>query len=162
MPAPVVTAAIELLPVEAVTSTRLVKFHDYWRSKMEAGRLPRREDMDLAELKHLLQYLVVAELETSPFRVFYRLSGTKIATHDQELTGKYLDEVVDGNPPWTADFHTLYAWVAAERQPVIGQSHVISPYFGGRTDFYFGIWPLSSTGVVVDRCFSLQDFLIED
>lgn len=65
----------------------------YWQAKKGDRPAPLRADIDPAEIKPLLPYLGIVDVERNPLRFRYRLVGTEI-THGygRELTGCYLDE----------------------------------------------------------------------
>lgn len=66
----------------------------YWSSKRRNGALPRRVDIDPTEIPRLMPNIIIADIEHDPFRVRYRLAGTKVVEMTgYEFTGKYLDEI---------------------------------------------------------------------
>src|SRR3546814_18274569 len=55
---------------------------------------PRRADIDPVEIPRLMPYVLIADIEHAPFRVRFRLVGTKVVEATGfEFTGKYLDEI---------------------------------------------------------------------
>lgn len=157
-PGLVLSAPTQLLRLED-TSTRIRQFHLYWLSKCQGDRLPRREDIDPADIKSLLPSLIVVRLEAEPFRVFYRLYGTQVAAIDDDLTGRYLDELPEGDPPWKETAMVAYSWVGEHRRPIFGRSHQVTSAYGNTRQYFFGVWPLSQTGEVVDQCMAMEDFI---
>ncbi len=87
---PAITVDAELA---AIDSARVQTFDVYWRSKCQGGHLPQRGDIDPAEIKALLPYLLIAEIERTPFRVRYRLDGSETAGINGSITNHYLDEL---------------------------------------------------------------------
>ncbi|MBK8161184.1 MAG: PAS domain-containing protein [Rhodospirillaceae bacterium] len=64
----------------------------YWRLKKGARMAPTRADIDPAEIKELLPYLGLVDIQRAPFRFQYRLAGTEITRgYGQEVTGQFLD-----------------------------------------------------------------------
>ncbi|HVJ42312.1 MAG TPA: hypothetical protein VM639_12485 [Dongiaceae bacterium] len=58
---------------------------------------PPRHLLDPAAIVDLLPHVLLAEFETAPFRVRYRLTGTRIdEASGLNLTGTYLDEIDGG------------------------------------------------------------------
>lgn len=65
----------------------------YWLAKKGDRIAPSRSDIDPSEIKKLLPYIGLADVERNPLRFRYRLIGTEITTaYGHELTGRYLDE----------------------------------------------------------------------
>lgn len=80
---------------EKIESGRIRQLFEYWQSKRRNGLLPRRADIDPCEIRQLVPYLLLVDIERDPFRVRYRLVGTKVVeTTGFEFTGRYLDEIV--------------------------------------------------------------------
>ena len=66
--------------------------HTYWHSLAD-GSVPDHDLVDPGSVLELLPYLMIVEFEERPFRVRYRLSGSKLDyVSNAELTGRYLDE----------------------------------------------------------------------
>ncbi|HEV8392380.1 MAG TPA: PAS domain-containing protein, partial [Dongiaceae bacterium] len=62
---------------ESIRSPHILEMLSYWRSKVVDGRLPRPADIDPTEIPKLIASIVICELEDNPFRVRYRLAGTR-------------------------------------------------------------------------------------
>jgi hypothetical protein len=77
-----------------VTSSLVRKFDAYWKSKQGGARVaPLRNAIDPIEIPQLLPFMVIAQLEREPFRVRYRLVGTRVVdAHGADFTNRYLDE----------------------------------------------------------------------
>ncbi|MDY0884643.1 PAS domain-containing protein [Dongia soli] len=73
--------------------------HAYWHSLAD-GDVPDHDLVDPGSVLDLLPYLMIVEFEEAPFRVRYRLSGSKLDyVSNIDLTGRYLDEfAVDLGP----------------------------------------------------------------
>ena len=68
----------------AKCESRLVlSLHRWWSAKDDPTYVPDRSELDPADLKALLPNILIAEAEHDPFRVKYRLSGTRVT----EITG---------------------------------------------------------------------------
>lgn len=66
----------------------------YWQRKKGDRPAPIRADIDPLEIKPLLPYVGLVDVERSPLRFRFRLTGTEITKgYGQELTGRYLDEI---------------------------------------------------------------------
>jgi len=132
------------------------RLHDVWSQKRPGGRLPRRADFDPVELKALLPNLMIVEPEPAPFRLRYRLVGTKIArVSGFDFTGRYLDEILPPGLP--DDWHHYYRISYDSGRPVYGL--INAPTRDGETFVYeFGIFPLRLAGDTVEQFFSIEDF----
>ncbi|HWA50742.1 MAG TPA: PAS domain-containing protein [Dongiaceae bacterium] len=67
---------------------------DYWRRKKGDRVAPARADIDPAEIKPLLPYVGMVDVQRAPLRFRYRLVGTEISQgYGFDLTGRHLDEM---------------------------------------------------------------------
>lgn len=132
------------------------RLHDVWREKCAGSRLPRRADFDPQELKALLPNLMIVEPEPAPFRLRYRLVGTKITrVSGFDFTGRYLDEIL--RPDLPDDWHQYYRIAYDSGRPVYGL--INCPTHEGDTfNYEFGIFPLRLTGDAVEQFFGIEDF----
>jgi PAS domain len=106
---------------------RLQRLHDYWKRVHPASGLPGRQHVDPLAIPDLLPNLWLLDVERDPFRLRYRLVGTRITElSGRELTGLFLDEahphateipdffrrfravVETGQPSWRRGVPTLY------------------------------------------------------
>ncbi len=68
------------------------RLRDYWES-LNNGRPPERNLIDPKAITDLLPYMLLVDFESEPFRIRYRLTGTKVdETTGYNITGRYLDE----------------------------------------------------------------------
>lgn len=89
---PDMSSRCALLDLDQVTSPSVRAFERYWSVKGH-GAIPRRSAIDPLEIPNLLPLLVIADLESAPFRVRYRLVGTRVVeSHGTDYTNRYLDE----------------------------------------------------------------------
>jgi hypothetical protein len=85
---------------------------DYWLQIHPGDRLPGRRHLDPADIPELLPGIVLTDIERDPFRIRFRLVGTKVGeAFGEEFTGRYLDEAV---PDWETSFIYLHRKVVAE------------------------------------------------
>lgn len=158
-PGLVVSPHHQLLTIESVSSPKIQQFHQYWLSKCRDAAPPRRDDIDPAEIKTLLPYIAISRLEANPFRIFYRLYGTGIAMYDNDMTGNYVDEVPDGDPPWKEYFTGVYRWIATHRRPLFGRSyHMLTDYRFER-EYLYGMWPLTDSNQIIEQVVTIEDYL---
>jgi hypothetical protein len=130
---------------------------NYWQG-LAAGAVPDRALVDPGALKPFLPCLLIAEFETSPFRVRYRMTGTKV---DQvtglSLTGRYLDEFASGR----AD-DAVRALIASYEscwrtgKPYIG-SYSWPSERGYQLNVWYGLFPLLVDGEI-RQCLAMEDY----
>lgn len=142
--------------IDRCSGTLIHDLHRYWSGKRGDRAMPARADIEPGEIKHLLPNLLVVDLEAEPFRVRYRLLGTKVVAESGiDFTGRYLDEML---PADTEDeWETCYRLVWREKRPIFGSTTV--PTLGGETFTYeFGIHPLGVDDGMVTQCVSIEDY----
>ena len=142
---------------EQVTSGAVRRFDAYWRSKLRPSALPRREDINPADLLSLLPQFILVDIEPEPFRIRYRLCGSDIAQRDEEFTGKYLDELRNTTPEDKAELTLLYRTVVTERRPAYARFLTHSRATGIELINEGAIWPLSNDGTTIDKCAAIQE-----
>src|SRR4051812_30788694 len=75
----------------------LVLGYDYWRAKRASRTMPRRSDIDPAEIPSLLPNVLITEMLEDGTRYRYRLAGSAVTeAFGRSLTGQYVDEIVVG------------------------------------------------------------------
>lgn len=140
-----------------VLRPNIARLYTYWAGLAD-GVTPERSAVDPADLKVLLPDLMLVEFELDPFRVRYRLTGTRV---DQQtglnLTGRYLDEFSYGDGRMAVErlvegyrgcvetgmpHHGIYEWLT------------VSGYL---RQIGFGLFPLLVDGVV-RQCLSIEDY----
>ena len=129
--------------------------HRWWLDK-GAGDVPDRADLDPADCKHLLPNLFIADVEPAPFRIRYRLVGTRaVEATGMDITGRYLDELMpaDIEEPWMAHYQRAYR----TRRPVLGTCQVPTTS-GSRFTYEFGLFPLRRGGTAVEQFVALEDY----
>jgi hypothetical protein len=150
----------QLLEFSQVRSPRIRQFDAYWRSKTTGADIPPRSAIDPLELKPLLPYMIVAEIEAEPFRVLYRLAGTKVVEMNGiELTGRYLDTLDEDGANFTQQGIAAYRQAWSTRKPVYGTYSWPTPS-GARYQVEFAIFPVSEPGVD-GKCIAFDDWDID-
>jgi hypothetical protein len=84
------------MPRETEMPGKIGAFFAYWMS-LAGGAAPERRLLDPAAIVPILPFLLLVEFEDAPFRVRYRLTGTKVdEMTGMNITGRYLDEFIQG------------------------------------------------------------------
>ena len=129
---------------------------DFWDDRRGGGELPHRAEIDPAALKPLLPNMLIVDLEPDPFRVRYRLVGTKVvAASGYDFTGRYLDEMnlASGGALW----RSYYQAVHDSRRPLFG-AHELPTAGGPAFTYEFGIFPVTTDGATVTQCIDIEDY----
>ena len=130
--------------------------HAWWQQHRRATGMPDRRDVDPIALKHLLPNLFIAEVEHAPFRIRYRLIGTKaVQVTGFDITGRYLDELLSGQSdvPWLDYYRAVYD----SREPLLG-AVVVPSASGGTFTYEFGLFPLTQGGTTVEQFIAIEDY----
>lgn len=142
--------------IEHNRSPKVRALHAWWLGHRREGGLPDRGDVDPAAWKPLLSNLFIAEVEHAPFRIRYRLVGTKaVQVIGFDITGRYLDEMlgVNAEVPWMDYYRIAYD----SREPLLG-SVMVPAISGGSFTYEFGLFPLTRGGTRVEQFVSIEDY----
>jgi hypothetical protein len=130
---------------------------NYWRGLAE-GAVPERALLDPGALKPHLPCLLIAEFETDPFRVRYRMTGTKVdQITGMSLTGHYLDEFFTGRADdavFALQANYENCWRSGE--PCI-DSYSWPSERGYMMNIWYGLFPLKVDGVI-RQCLAMEDY----
>ena len=142
--------------MERMCSPRVKALYAYWLGKRGERRMPSRDDIDPAEIKDLLPYVILTDVHHDPLRVQFRLAGTAVTeAAGRDLTGKWMHAVPrdGGLEGWKASYLRLTRQCA----PVFGRTRAtVRP--GIERTFEWIMLPLSSDGVTVDKTLELEDW----
>ncbi|HET6160925.1 MAG TPA: PAS domain-containing protein [Dongiaceae bacterium] len=146
--------------IEEVPSSRARRMHQYWFEKRAARVMPARTDIDPSEIKDLLPHIILTRLEYEPFRVLYRLIGTRaVENAGMDYSGRYLDEL-DFVSEFGTDWPAIYRAIAEDKTPIYGLCQIkftdgmIKPYV-------VAMFPLSSDGAQVDQVLAIEDLELD-
>jgi hypothetical protein len=130
--------------------------YDYWRGKCAGRAMPRRSDIDPAEIPTLLPFILITEMLEAGTRYRYRLAGSAVTeAFGRSLTGHYVDELMTG--PYRDFIARLYRSIYLDRRCIFCESRYTgSTKPGIATKRLF--MPLSSDGSVVDQVLIIQTF----
>jgi hypothetical protein len=146
------------VPLAEIGSDLVQQFHRHWLRLCRDSVLPSRSDIDPANFKRILPNVILTGIEYDPFRVRYRLCGTRVVEFCGNLTGRYLDEIAGADLWGAAAYLQQYQIAAREGRPVFSVDWMRGE-FGAGHHFQIGIWPLASNGRTVDMCIAVEDYL---
>jgi hypothetical protein len=139
-----------------VRSPKIAQVLRYWDGLRKDRELPARADIDPAEIKAALPYLMITGISYEPLRVLYRLVGTEIVRWARiDFTNRYADELIfdEEGRDWTDYYRAvidarkpaygMIDWVEQDRAPLWAESLFC---------------PLSSDGRIIDRCIAIEDY----
>lgn len=130
--------------------------HAWWEAARCDADVPDRADLHPEEMKRLLPYMFIADAEHDPFRVRYRLVGTRaVEVTGFDITGHYLDELLsaESDQPWMDHYRRAYL----TRKPLLGATTV--PTSTGELFTYeFGIFPLRRGEETIDQFVAVEDY----
>jgi len=140
---------------KSIRSAQIREMLAYWQSKIVDGRLPRPAAIDPTEIPKLIASIVICDLEVDPFRVRFRLAGTRqVHVLGNELTGRYVDEMDWEEGPFV---HRIFARARDTAAPVFGYYHwTFREGTPGASEF--GLFPLSEDGRTVSRVLGIDEF----
>ena len=127
---------------------KIGELYAYWLG-LAQGSVPERDAFDPDAVRDLLPNLMIVELEEDPFRVLFRLSGTKVdEVTGMNITGHYLDELaMDQGAAQLEQLHALYAACQRQSRHYIGAMDWPNQ-LGAVTRVNLGIFPLKVDGIV--------------
>jgi hypothetical protein len=145
-----------------ISDDRLKGAFDYWQRKAAGQAMPRRADLDPADIPKLLPHVMLVEVH-GPSRYRYRLIGTANAQEQGvDATGRFLDEVLVG-PEYRDHVLALYDECVRDRRPIYSESLFLSQPRGAverHTKVLF--LPLSADGETVNLVFVAQVYVYLD
>jgi hypothetical protein len=136
---------------------KIAQLADYWRS-LGDGAAPERHLLDPAAITPLLPYVLLIDFEDEPFRVRYRLTGTKVDEMTGiNITGRYLDEFAQ--EPYRAAIEGIercYRTCRSTGQAIV--ETYLWPNEGGLwRQVWMGLFPLKINGEI-RQCISIEDY----
>ena len=142
--------------IDELASVKVREMHAWWAAHRGDFGVPDRSAFDPTRFARLLPNMIISEAESDPFRIRYRLVGTKVQdVLNIDLTGRYLDEVVDEatSTPWQDYFAECYA----TRLPIFGEV-TEATLSGGTFTFEYGIFPVTAGGSTVRQFLCIEDY----
>lgn len=141
--------------IDQMKSAMTRRIHCWWMAHRR-GDVPDRTDFDPAEFKDLLPYILISDVEPSPFRIRYRLVGTRAAEATGfNITGRYLDELMPTEPeaPWL----DLYEQSFHQRQPLVGTC-TCTVTNGDLFTYEYGLFPLRKGSQFIAQFLAIEDY----
>jgi hypothetical protein len=130
--------------------------YEYWRGKRAGRSMPRRSDIDPAEIPALLPHLMITEVLDEGRRFRYRLAGSAVTeAFGDSLTGKYVDEILKGE---YGDFILqIYRTICTDPRCLFCESRYTGSTRAGITTKRL-FMPLSNDDRVVNQILIVQTF----
>jgi hypothetical protein len=145
------------LQIPPATPQKVRQLAEYWLS-LGGGTAPERSLLEPRAIITLLPYVLLIEFEDEPFRVRYRLTGTKVDEMTGiNITGRTLDEFATGE--YRDVVENIQRCYARCRQT--GQAVIESYPWPNDRDLsrlvWMGLFPLKLGGEV-RQCISIEDY----
>ena len=139
-----------------VCSIRTAALYRYWDARKRGRILPRRADIDPAEMRPWLPGLVLVDVGPDPQRqIVYRVVGTAVCTHrGYDPTGRPVQEGLYGNV--RSEVLENYR-IVIDEQSIVFDYNPTSSRSGHAREVGTLFLPLSSDGATVDKILIYQD-----
>lgn len=139
------------------TPPRVRQLAEYWLS-LGDGVAPERSQLEPGAIITLLPYVLLVQFEDAPFRVRYRLTGTKVDEMTGiNITGRCLDEFATGEyRPVVESIQRCYATCRKTGQAIIEAYHWPNDRDLARL-VWMGLFPLKLNGEI-RQCISIEDY----
>ena len=134
---------------DTIHHEKLSELYAYWKKIQGSRDIPARSDFDPLDIPHLLENIILLDVERDPLRFRVRVHGTALVKlRGRDLTGHYLDEpdISEG-----ADVSALANIKVVETKQPHYTAAPFPPASGGPTHFYRLELPLSTNGTDVDK-----------
>jgi hypothetical protein len=146
-----------ILSVEEITSPLVLLLHGHWQALRAGREFPAKSNIDPAELKQALPYLILSEIHRDPLRVRYRLVGTRVALFSRDdFTGRWLHET-----KWSDHIKRqvleIYELALKQRCPLYGRDWTIwNP--NRWAPFEWAMFPLADDGIAISHFIGVEDY----
>ncbi|MBI3506988.1 MAG: PAS domain-containing protein [Proteobacteria bacterium] len=141
----------------------VTQLFEYWRKRTDDGRrIPRRAEIDPVDLPRLLNGMWMLDVQHAPFRLRYRLVGTRIVDAlGQDPTGRWVDEA-HADAGSTPRFFERFRRVVETGVPSRRRGPAIFWFDKDRREMENIRLPLASGGETVDIVMVLTIFYRRD
>jgi hypothetical protein len=131
--------------VEQAQTEKARRLFEYWQRLKRNGQPGPRTAFDPTEVPSLLSSLLLGDIEADPFRVYFRLVGTRVSAFSRlDFSGYYLD-ALDYKGRDSVEWLDCYRHVHANRIGVVGVNRVRWPD-AGPMEYEFALLPLERDG----------------
>jgi hypothetical protein len=139
------------------TPEKVRQLAEYWLS-LGGGLAPERALLEPGAIIPLLPYVLLVEFQDVPFRVRYRLTGTRVdEMTGMNITGRYLDEFATGEFRAVVEgIQRCYVRCRETGQAVIEAYHWPNDRDLARL-VWMGLFPLRVNGEI-RQCVSIEDY----
>jgi len=142
---------------DQASSVKIRQLFDYWLRLYRDGKPGARTAFDPTEVPNLLSSLLLGDIQSDPFRVFFRLVGTKVAAFSRlDFSGFYLD-ALDYRGRDSVEWLDCYRQVQSSGVGVVGLNRVTWPD-GDPIDYRFAILPLERDGNPAGSFVAIEDY----
>ena len=132
--------------------------YEYWLSKVRDGRMPRRADIDPAEIKRLLANVVLIDVSQDPLDFVERIAGDTILHHSHHNSMGIQWTEYPGRGPESKIWQHFEA-VVTEKRAI----SATVPYVGPHSDYLtveLVSCPLSDNGETVNKVISFVAYIL--
>lgn len=130
---------------EQAQSEKTRRLFEYWLRLKRDGKPGSRVAFDPVEVPSLLSSLLLGDIEAAPFRVYFRLVGTRVAAFSRlDFSGYYLD-ALDYRGRDSVEWLDCYRRIHATQVGVIGVNRVTWPD-ESPIEYEFAVLPLERGG----------------
>jgi hypothetical protein len=157
----------DFLKSEQAQTAKARRLFEYWLGLKRNGKPGPRTAFDPTEVPSLLSSLLLGDIEADPFRVYFRLVGTKVAAFSRlDFSGYYLD-ALDYKGRDSVEWLDCYKRVHATGIGVVGINRVTWPD-AAAVEYEFAVLPLARDGdprgsfIAIEVYDALDPHLIED
>lgn len=142
---------------DQASSSKVKLLFDYWRRLHRNGKPGSRTDFDPTEVPSLLSSLLLGDIHADPFRVYFRLVGTKVAAFSRlDFSGFHLD-ALDYHGRDSVEWLDCYRRIHATGIGVVGVNRVSWPD-DEPIEYEFAILPLERDGRPTASFVAIEDY----
>lgn len=139
-------------------SDKIRELFAYWLSMHRDGRPGPRTAFDATRVPRLLSSLLLGDIEPDPFRVYFRLVGTRIADFSRlDFSGYYLD-ALDYRGRDSVEWLDCYRHVHRRRIGVIGVNRMSWEAGDAPMEYEFAVLPLERNGDPAGSFVAIEDY----
>ena len=147
----------EFKRAQQARSDKLRELHAYWLRMHRDGRPGPRTGFDATEVPRLLSSLLLGDIEPEPFRVYFRLVGTRVADFSRlDFSGFYLDALDYGERD-SVEWLDCYRHVFSTGNGIIGVNRVTWES-DAPLEYEFAILPLERNGHPAGSFVAIEDY----